>query len=113
MAVLSVFLDEVILLFHRGEPEVDLLVGVLNLVVSVIEFVIFDLQRHELLLHREVVVQLLLQLRDLDLLSRDHRALIEYLLLYCLLVILKVYRFRLVPCDHLPKLAAAMVVQEE
>ena len=85
----------------------------LDLIVTVIKFVIFDFERHELLLHREVVIQLLLQLRDFNLLSRDHRPLVEYLLLDRVFIVLEVYRFSFIPSDHLPELTAAVVVQEK
>jgi hypothetical protein len=85
----------------------------LNFIVTVIQLIIFDLKRHELLLYLKVVIQLLLQLSYLNLLPRYHCPLIKYLLLNRVLIVLEVYRFSLVPCDHLPKLTAAVVIQEK
>jgi hypothetical protein len=56
MTVLSVFLYEMILLLHGCEAEIDLLVRVFNLVVTVVQFVIFNLESHKLLLDSEIIL---------------------------------------------------------
>ena len=76
VTVLSIFFDEVILLFKRCEPEVNLLVRMLDLIVTVIQLVIFNFESHELLLDSKVVIQLFFQLGNLNLLPGDDRPLV-------------------------------------
>ena len=55
MRILSVLLNEMIVLLHGCELEVDLFVRVLNLAVTVEQLVVLNFQCHKLLLDHVVV----------------------------------------------------------
>jgi hypothetical protein len=56
MAVLSILFDVMVSLFEGGKFQVDLLVGVLDLLVSIVELVILDLKSGEFLLDCVIVL---------------------------------------------------------
>ena len=108
MTVFPVFLDEVILLLERRKSEVDLLVRMLDLIVTVVKFVVLNFEGHELLLNSVVVVQLFFQLSYFNLLPGYHSTLVQYLLLNSLLIVLKPDGLRLVASDHLPEFTSTL-----
>ena len=56
MAVLSILFDVMVSLFEGGKFQVDLLVGVLDLLVPIVELVILDLKSGEFLLDCVIVL---------------------------------------------------------
>ena len=85
----------------------------LDLLIAVIKFVIFDLKSGEFLLNSVVVVKLLLEFSDLYLLAGDDRSLVQNFLLDGALVVLEADGLGLVASDHLPELTPRVVIQEK